>query len=82
MSGYQRVREVEERQHAAGGAPARRHSRPGRLRSNVFVHEDLDVSHEEIVCTPCMRLGTWIELEDTVDSSCGILPDSSDVFAS
>ena len=48
MSGYQRVREVEERQHAAGGAPARRHSRPGRLRSNVFVHEDLDVSHEEI----------------------------------
>lgn len=48
MSGYQRVREVEGRQHAAGGAPARRHSRPGRLRSNVFVHEDLDVSHEEI----------------------------------
>ena len=49
MSGYQRVREVEERQHAAGGAPARRHSRPGRLRSNVFMDEDVTNSHEEIV---------------------------------
>ena len=48
MSGYQRVREVEERQHAAGGAPARRHSRPGRLRSNVFMDEDVTNSHEEI----------------------------------
>ena len=48
MSGYQRVQEVEVRQHAASGASGRRHSRPGRLRSNVFVHEDLDVSHEEI----------------------------------
>ena len=57
MSGYQRVREVEERQHAAGGAPARRHSRPGRLRSNVFVHEDLDVSHEEIVYEPINETG-------------------------
>ena len=48
MSGYQRVREVEGRQHAAGGAPARRHSRPGRLRSNVFMDEDVTNSHEEI----------------------------------
>ena len=61
MSGYQRVREVEGRQHAAGGAPARRHSRPGRLRSNVFMDEDVTNSHEEIV--------VWLLLPTRVPSS-------------
>ena len=48
MSGYQRVQEVEVRQHAASGASGRRHSRPGRLRGNVFMDEDVTYSWEEI----------------------------------
>ena len=48
MSGYHRVREVEGRQNAACGAPSRRHSRPGRLQSNVFMDEDMANSWEEI----------------------------------
>ena len=68
MSGYQRVREVEGRQHAAGGAPARRHSRPGRLRSNVFMDEDVTNSHEEISPTKRCEAKPVIHGGDSIDT--------------